>query len=156
MAQNQFPTEQLSQFNLAGQLHRLSRMFSLLSEHRWARDGYSDVRSAHVQVLRNLDPAGTRSTVLAKRAQVTKQTMGRIVKELTASGYVSNELDPADSRASLVQLTQRGQQFLAYLAGTLADFEGALAQVLGAARLTEFATATQELLAFAQKRQQEI
>lgn len=156
MAQNQFPTEQPGQYNLAGQLHRLSRMFSLLSEHRWARDGYSDVRSAHVQVLRNLDPAGNRSTVLAQRAQVTKQTMGRLVKELTASGYVCNEPDPADSRASLVQLTQRGQQFLTYLAGTLADVEGALARVLGTERLTEFAAATQELLAFAQKRQQEL
>lgn len=148
--------EQIGQRNLAGHLHRLSRALSTLSEHRWAGDGHPDVRSAHVQLLRHLDPVGTRSTVLAQRAQVTKQTMGRLVKELTASGYVSGHVDPADSRASLVRLTPKGEQFLAYLAGTLLDLEGAFARVLGPARLAEFAAATQDLLAFTEKRLAEL
>ena len=148
--------DEVAQRNLAGYLHRLSRLLSALSEHRWARDGHPDMRSAHVQVLRNLDPAGTRSTVLAQRAQVTKQTMSRLVKELAVSGYVSLSPDPADSRASLVRLTERGTAFLTYLAGTLADFERAIGQIVGPERLIEFAATTKELLAFAEKRQQEL
>ena len=60
-------TDHIGQRNLAGHLHRLSRTLSALSEHRWARDGYPDMRSAHVQLLRNLDETGTRGTVLAQR-----------------------------------------------------------------------------------------
>ncbi len=44
------------------------------------------LRSGHGQQLPNLDPAGTRATVLAQRANVTKQTMGRLVKELARTG----------------------------------------------------------------------
>lgn len=146
--------EHFAQHNLAGQLHRLSRLLSALSEHRWASDGYPDVRSAHVQVFRHLDPDGTRSTVLARRVQVTKQTMGRLVKELADSAYVNIVTDPADSRAALVRLTGRGKLFLAYLATTLPDLERAFSQVLGSARLAEFSAATQELLAFAEKRRE--
>lgn len=146
----------IAERNLAGHLHRLSRLLGALSEHRWARDGYADVRSAHVQLLRNLEPAGTSPTTLAQRAQVTKQTMGRLVKELVASGYVAGAPDPADGRAVRVVLTARGQAFLAYLAGALSDLERAFAGVLGPARLAEFAAATQQLLAFAEKRQAEL
>ena len=149
-------TNHIGQRNLGGHLHRLSRVLSVLSEHRWAREGYPDMRSAHVQLLRHLDPEGTRSTVLAQRAQVTKQTMSRLVQELTAHGYVALSPDPADSRAARVQLTARGQAFLQYLAGALVDLEQAFGKVLGPARLADFTAATQELLAFAEKRQQEL
>lgn len=149
-------TDHIGQRNLAGHLHRLSRTLSTLSEHRWTRDGHPAMRSAHVQLLRNLDEAGTRSTVLAQRAQVTKQTMSRLVRELTAAGYVATAPDPHDSRAALVVLTPRGQDFLHYLAGTLVDLENAFKQVLGETGLAEFAAATRQLLAFAERRQQEL
>lgn len=149
-------TDHIGQRNLAGHLHRLSRTLSALSEHRWASDGYPDMRSAHVQLLRNLDEAGSRSTVLAQRAQVTKQTMSRLVKELAAAGYVATAPDPHDSRAALVMLTPRGQAFLRYLATTLVDLEDAFKRVLGETGLAEFAAATQQLLAFAERRQQEL
>ena len=148
--------DQIAQRNLAGHLHRLSRHLSTLSEHRWARDGYGDVRSGHVQLLRHLDPGGTRSSVLAQRAQVTKQTMGRLVKELAGSGYVAVAADPDDSRAGRVQLTARGTAFLQYLAGTLTDLERAFGQVLGPERLADYMATTQVLLTFTEKRLQEL
>lgn len=147
---------QVKKKNLAGQIHRFSRMLSGLSEHRWAADGYPEVRSSHVQLLSNLDPAGTRNTVLAQRANITKQTMGRLVKELAQSGYVSIHPDKTDSRAQQVQLTGRGQAFLTYLATTLADLEHVFTQVVGTDKLSEFTDTLQTLLAFVEERRQQV
>lgn len=149
-------TRQITERNLAGRVHLFSRLLAQLSEHRWAADGYPELRSGHVQLLRNLDPAGTRATVLAQRANVTKQTMGRLVKELARTGYLALEPDAADSRAQLVRLTPRGETFLAYLATTLVDLEQAFGRVLGVARLAEFKTALHELTAFAEARRQQL
>ena len=149
-------TQQIAEKNLAGHIHHFSRLLAYLSEHRWAADGYPELRSSHVQLLRNLDPAGTRASVLAERAQVTKQTMGRLVKELFTSGYLAIQPDAADNRAQLVQLTQRGEAFLAYLATTLLDLERAFGNVLGTSRLAEFTACLQELTVFAEARRQTI
>ncbi|AMJ65696.1 MarR family winged helix-turn-helix transcriptional regulator [Hymenobacter sp. PAMC 26628] len=149
-------TRQITEKNLAGHVHHFSRLLAQLSEHRWAADGYPELRSGHVQLLRNLDPAGTRATVLAQRAQVTKQTMGRVVKELVRTGYLALGPDAADSRAQLVQLTPRGATFLAYLATTLVDLEHAFGRVLGMPRLAEFQAALHELTAFAEARRQQL
>lgn len=149
-------TQQIADKNLAGHVHRLSRQLAQLAEHRWAADGHPAVRSGHVQLLRHLDAAGTRATVLAQRAQVTKQTMSRLVQELAASGYVALAPDPADRRAQLVRLSPRGEAFLVYLATTLQDLEAALGQVLGAARLAEFSATLRELNCFAEARWQQL
>lgn len=149
-------TRQITEKNLAGRVHHFSRLLAQLSEHRWATDGYPELRSAHVQLLRNLDPAGTRATVLAQRAQVTKQTMGRLVKELVRSGYLVLVPDAADSRAQLVRLTPQGTTFLAHLATTLVDLEQAFGRVLGVPRLVEFNAALHELTAFVEARRQQL
>ncbi|WP_210516740.1 MarR family winged helix-turn-helix transcriptional regulator [Hymenobacter terricola] len=149
-------TQQISEKNLAGHIHHFSRLLAYLSEHRWATDGYPDLRSSHVQLLRNLDPTGTRASILAERAQVTKQTMGRLVKELFTSGYVGLEPDATDNRAQLVRLTPRGEGFLSYLASTLVDLERAFGNVLGPPRLAEFTACLHELTAFAEARRQTI
>ncbi|MVM36669.1 winged helix DNA-binding protein [Spirosoma sp. HMF3257] len=147
---------QLQQRNIAGRIHRFSRILSSLSEHRWATDGFPEVRSGHVQLLSNVDPEGTRNTVLAQRAQITKQTMGRLVRELTESGYVFVLPDPIDRRAQQVQLTERGKSFLSYLATTLIELETAFSKVVGAEKWSEFTTTFYKLLTFVESRQQQL
>jgi DNA-binding MarR family transcriptional regulator len=44
--------------------------------------GYADLRPAHSAVFMNLDAQGTRITDLAERAQMTKQSMGALVRYL--------------------------------------------------------------------------
>ena len=149
-------TQQIGEKNLAGQFHRFSRLLAQLSEHRWATDGHPTMRSGHVQLLRNLDSDGTRATLLAQRAQVTKQTMGRLVKELSLNGYVTLAPDPTDSRAQLVRLTARGTEFLTYLVTTLHDLESAFTRVLGEARLAEFTATLKQMTAFVDDRRQQL
>ncbi len=72
--------------------------------------GFGDVRPAHFTVFQHLPPEGMRLTALADAALMTKQSMGYLVDDLEALGYVERAADPADRRAKLVRLTARGQQ----------------------------------------------
>lgn len=63
-------------------------------------------------LLPYIDIDGTRSTVLAQRAGVSKQAVGKIVRELEALGLLARLDDPDDGRAFLVVFTELGLQRL--------------------------------------------
>jgi DNA-binding MarR family transcriptional regulator len=83
------------------------RAFAAVRDEVLARFG--DLRPAHVQVLGGGPIDGLRVTELAERAAMTKQSMHELVVHLERCGYVRREPDPADSRARLVRLTDRGR-----------------------------------------------
>ncbi len=70
-------------------------------------------RAAHTQVFENLDPGGTRLTVLAERTQMSHQAMGEMVDELVRLGYLERVPDPDDRRARLIRATGLGRKELA-------------------------------------------
>lgn len=72
--------------------------------------GYPDISGSHHPVLENIDPEGTRLTVLAARAEMTHQALGEIVQTLEQRGYVERRPDPTDGRARLVHLTPKGRR----------------------------------------------
>ena len=74
-----------------------------------AAAGFDDVRPATFTVFQHMPPEGIRLTELADAALMTKQSMGYLVDDLEARGYVERVPDPADRRAKLVRLTARGQ-----------------------------------------------
>ena len=61
---------------------------------RLAERGHGDIRAAHGVVFQYLDETGTTVSVLAERAQITKQAMAELVIYLEAHGYVSRQPDP--------------------------------------------------------------
>ncbi|HWU21827.1 MAG TPA: helix-turn-helix domain-containing protein, partial [Nocardioides sp.] len=69
--------------------------------------GYGDISAAQHLVFENLDPDGTRLTVLAGRAGLTRQAMTELVEGLRDRGYVELRVDPTDARARLACLTER-------------------------------------------------
>jgi DNA-binding MarR family transcriptional regulator len=71
--------------------------------------GYGDVRSAHGCVFGNISEEGMRLTELAERAGMTKQAVGEAVTDLERLGYAERVADPADGRAKIICLTDRGQ-----------------------------------------------
>jgi DNA-binding MarR family transcriptional regulator len=71
--------------------------------------GYDQLRLPHSQVFENIDPDGTRLTVLAERAGITHQAMGALVGELIRCGYLERVADPRDGRARLVRPTATGR-----------------------------------------------
>ncbi len=56
-----------------------------------------------------MDEGGTRSTVLAQRAGVTKQAMSQLVRLMERQGYLEQVADPSDTRAKVVRMTPRGE-----------------------------------------------
>jgi DNA-binding MarR family transcriptional regulator len=101
---------------------------------RLAEAGHTAVRSAHA-VFQYLDDTGTTVSVLAERAQMTKQATAELVTHLEALGYVIREPDPADRRAKLVLLTERGREVVSLAQGMVPELESLVTQELGEERL---------------------
>ena len=77
------------------------------------RDAGFEVSPAQARLFGRVDPAGTRLTELAERAQVTKQSAGFLVDQLERAGYVVRVPDPVDARARLVRIADRGHAVIA-------------------------------------------
>src|SRR3954452_16330886 len=71
---------------------------------------FADIRPTHGCVFRFVRGSGMRLTVLAEMAGMTKQSVGEIVDDLEARGYVKRVPDPDDKRAKIICLTDRGER----------------------------------------------
>jgi len=91
-------------------LIRARRALVATTVERFAAEGFGDLRDAHDPVFAFLPPGGARLTELARRAWMTKQSMGELLDELEALGYVERTQDPTDRRAKLVTFTERGRR----------------------------------------------
>lgn len=126
----------------------LREPFRVMNEQliaRLAERGHPQVRTAHGSVFQFLDDAGTRVSVLAERAQMTKQAMAELVAHLEAHGYVERVPDPGDRRARLVRTTPRGRAVFAIVRDFLAELDGRLGSRLGAAKLRRLRALLHEL-----------
>lgn len=84
--------------------HAESRIHAAL----WAA-GYDDLSPAMARIAAQVAEEGSRVTELAERARITKQSASVLVEQLERGGYVSRAADPADARAKLVMLAERGR-----------------------------------------------
>jgi len=112
---------------------------------RLAAAGHQAIRPAHGAVFQFIDGEGTRVSVLAERAQVTKQSMAELVTHLEAHGYVERVPDPTDRRAKLVRLTERGWAAVPVALAAIADLTAQWRAQLGAARFDSLRAALAEL-----------
>jgi len=102
---------------------------------RLTERGHAEVRSAHGAVFQYLDDTGTTVSVLANRAQMTKQAMAELVRHLETHGYVTRVPDPDDRRARLVTPTARGHEVITIAQELVPELEGRVSRVLGADRM---------------------
>jgi DNA-binding MarR family transcriptional regulator len=140
-----------------GERPLLGLLLRLLHQH-WAEDvdgalravGFGDIRPPHANVFPFVPEGGIQVTELAKLARVRKQSMADAVEQLERAGYVERHPDPADGRAKLVFLTERGRAVrpVAVAAGERVEerwarltsdhqidsLRGSLVQLLGALR----------------------
>jgi DNA-binding MarR family transcriptional regulator len=101
---------------------------------RLAERGHDVVRPAHGAVFQYLDDTGTTVSVLAERAQMTKQAMAELVQHLESHGYLTRIPDPDDRRAKLVLPTERGHEVIAIAQGLVPELEGQVTKLLGVDR----------------------
>ena len=76
---------------------------------RLEASGFPDSPPSFHPIFENIDPEGTRLTVLANRAGLTHQSVGEVVAELERRGYIERIPDPSDGRAKFVRLTDEGR-----------------------------------------------
>jgi DNA-binding MarR family transcriptional regulator len=96
--------------------------------------GFTDMTLAQARIFQRIGPRGTRLTDLADQARVTKQTAAALVQVLEECGYVHRTIDPADARARLVHIAERGFEVAEIAGGTVADVEREWRLYLGSGR----------------------
>jgi DNA-binding HxlR family transcriptional regulator len=74
--------------------------------------GFANCPPSFHPIFENLDPEGTRLTILAARTGLTHQSVGEVVAELERRGFVERVADPVDGRARLVRLTPEGRRLV--------------------------------------------
>lgn len=112
---------------------RAHRDFSERAVNKLHERGHNGLSLAHTALLSHLDMIGTQITTLAHRAGMTKQSMGQLVKDLAAQGYVACTPDPTDRRAIIVNFTASGHKFLRDAYAIKHELEAEYAAILGQA-----------------------
>lgn len=83
-------------------------------------------------VMRALDREPLTASRIAENLGITAQGAAKVIDEMVALGYVERRPDPADKRAKLLHLSERGQELLALVRTFHADFEQRLTEQVGA------------------------
>ncbi|HET9677212.1 MAG TPA: MarR family winged helix-turn-helix transcriptional regulator [Solirubrobacterales bacterium] len=108
---------------------------------------FGEIRPTHGCVFRFVRGEGMRLTVLAEMAGMTKQSVGEIVDDLVARGYVKRIPDPEDKRAKLICLTERGERAQATGLALFAKVEEQWKERYGDRRITQLRKLLEEIAA---------
>ena len=87
--------------------------------------------ASHIHITRHLALEGSRLTELARRADVSKQAMGKLVEQCEAWGLVSRLGDPRDARARRIVFTPVGLTWLEAFGQAVAQAESELQAAIG-------------------------
>jgi DNA-binding MarR family transcriptional regulator len=99
-----------------------------------------DITPAHLRALRVLARHGTmRLSELSDRLQIAPRTATEVADALQAQNLVRRRADPADRRAILVEVTDRGAGVLAEIRATRGPEAGRIFGRLSPAERTELA-----------------
>ncbi len=113
-----------------------------------ARDDFGDLRPAHGNAMEQLElEDGLRLTEMAARAGIAVQSMGELVDDLEAKGYLERRPDPDDRRAKRIHLTERGRRNARVAKRAIADVENYLADLLGQRSYASLRRALEEIIA---------
>lgn len=136
----------MRQGNIGRLFQQAHRAFSQAAVQKLRARGHAGLTLAHSLLLSNLDLDGTRITVLADRAGITKQSMGQLVLDLEARGYIERRPDPADRRATRIRFTALGWQFLRDAYDIKQEIEAEYSALLGADRFQQLRAVLRQLL----------
>lgn len=109
---------------------------------------FDDLRPAHGNAMEQLElQDGLRLTEMAARAGITVQSMGELVDDLEAKGYLERRPDPTDRRAKRIHLTKRGQENARIAKQATADVEDHLATLLGQQHYQQLRQSLRQIIA---------
>ena len=149
MSQRQVTPDQiqeLRQEHTGRLLLRAYRHFSDMAASKLHARGHGVLGAAAMALIPHIDLEGTRITVLAERAGITKQAAGQLVNELEAAGYVQRQPDEADGRAFMVVFTKKGWRLLRDSYEIKLEIEAGFEVTLGQRRMQMLKNALRDLL----------
>ena len=121
-------------FTLTGRIVQLQVAVVAELYRRLGDQGFDDLRPSSAPVFQHIAPEGSRLSELAARAGVTRQSLSEQVAVLEETGYVERVADPADGRARLIRLTERGWAAVDAGLAILTDIESGWRRTLGRQR----------------------
>lgn len=127
--------EEWRQQNIGRLLNNAIKRFESRILQQMSDAGHGDFSLSHITITRNLDVGGTRATEIARRAGITKQSMGELITQLEKDGLIERRPDPDDRRAKIVCFTPAGMKWLDAFRTALQDAESQMEDELGAANL---------------------
>jgi len=89
------------------------------------------ITASQARVFQRIGPNGSRLVDLAAATSLTKQSVGFLVDQLEAAGYVTRDPDLRDARARLVTITASGAQLIEESAKAVDRVEQEWADLLG-------------------------
>jgi DNA-binding MarR family transcriptional regulator len=121
----------LTRSNVGFLLAKASQHWNELLHEHFAAAGYPEVRPAYGSLLIPLyEEDGLRQGELARRAQLSKQTMTTMARALERAGLVERQADPEDARATRLYLTSRAHDFRPVAERVLAELDELAARSL--------------------------
>jgi DNA-binding MarR family transcriptional regulator len=123
-------------FDLSAQVHQ-----------RLHSRGFKEVTDSNSTIMKLLGPEGDRITELARKAGMTKQSMGYLVDQLGEAGYVERVADPRDARAVIIRRTKKGWAYNRAAAEEVAKLQEEWTRLLGPAKMKELKSLLAELVA---------
>lgn len=131
--------------NIGRLFRRAMETFNAQLQNRLYALGYRDIRPRHFTVFSHLDLDGTRASELARRAGMTRQSMGELVAELVELGYLEQRPNATDRRSKVVMLTPRGLQHVRAARRTINDINRGWEQRVGTERMRALRATLDEL-----------
>ncbi len=135
--------------NIRQLLLRASRVLNADIVEELIRRGYI-IRSTHTTLLSNLDDHGNKLSVVAARAGISKQAMGRLADELETLGYLLSVADEEDKRSRIIRFTANGWKLMIESFNALDAIEHRYANRIGVERLEGLRSILQDLLGSSQ------
>jgi DNA-binding MarR family transcriptional regulator len=125
---------------------QLKRYIDNQMEPQLSSLGYTDFKMSYMMVIANIDEQGTTNNELAKRANVTKQMMSKMVSLLEKERYIYTTKNPDDSRSSVIFLDERGKELLIDVRQGIDQVRVKLDGIVGHDRMEEFINTMVELV----------
>ncbi|WP_229375913.1 MarR family winged helix-turn-helix transcriptional regulator [Fibrella aquatilis] len=114
---------------------RFKRYMDGFMEPQLHQRGFTDFKLSYLRLVTNIEENGITNNELARKADVTKQMMSKVVSLLEEQGYIYTQKDVQDCRASRIFLNERGFELLHAVHDCMKEAHDHFTTIIGQERL---------------------
>lgn len=90
---------------------------------RLAQLGFDNVTSTHMNFLGALDCADNKAADIARRLNMTRQAVHKIVREIETLGYITTVRNPESKNSKLIRFTAKGEKLISAVRKLFAELD---------------------------------